>query len=156
MHSYCLHHSSRLLSPAISPEISLHLRYCLDDISLRQSCANWPTPWLPPAPAPSLKTGFEDCTGAMPTMDSVNSDSGGGAAAAAPLAGGAPVVPELYAPIAARTGLLGMRLKVRRQLRAEEEKPKLLLGTLRLAEASVRCRCSTCHDRSECRPPIVP
>ena len=112
--------------------------YSLDDISLTQSCENWPTPWLPLAPLGSLYTGFEDCTGAIPRMDSAtlgggardSATSGGGSS------GGSPISAELYAPMAARTGQLGMRLKVRRHLRMEEERPKLILGSLILADAS--------------------
>jgi hypothetical protein len=122
--------------------------YSLDDISLTQSCENWPTPWLPPAPLGSLYTGFEDCTGAIPRMDSATSSgvardsatSSGGARDRATSgvgsSGGSPIAAELYAPMAARTGQLGMRLKVRRHLRMDEERPKLILGSLILADAS--------------------
>jgi len=122
--------------------------YSLDDISLTQSCENWPTPWLPPAPLGSLYTGFEDCTGAIPRMDSATSSGGarysatssGGARDSATSgvgsSGGSPIAAELYAPMAARTGQLGMRLKVRRHLRIDEERPKLILGSLILADAS--------------------
>ena len=112
--------------------------YSLDDISLTQSCENWPTPWLPPAPLGSLYTGFEDCTGAIPRMDSATSSGGARDSATSGVgsSGGSPIAAELYAPMAARTGQLGMRLKVRRHLRIDEERPKLILGSLILADAS--------------------
>ena len=68
--------------------------------------------------------------GAAVTDGPGGNSSGGGSS------GGSPISAELYAPMAARTGQLGMRLKVRRHLRMEEERPKLILGSLILADAS--------------------
>ena len=71
-------------------------------------------------------------------MDSATSSGGARDSATSGVgsSGGSPIAAELYAPMAARTGQLGMRLKVRRHLRMDEARPKLILGSLILADAS--------------------
>ena len=99
--------------------------YFIDDITLQQSCANWPTPWLPQLPSARLETSFEDCSMAQPAFEL--GDVGG--------ATGDAIEAELYSQTAARTGRFGARLNVKQPLPAGMAKPKLRLGTLRLASA---------------------
>ena len=98
--------------------------YYLDDISLQQSCANWPTPWLPPPPSSRLETGFEECSPSSAPAFELGDDAGDYVDA------------ELYSQIAARSGRFGARLTVHKPIPPAASLPKLRVGTLRLADAA--------------------
>ena len=116
--------------------------YFIDDVSLVQSCENWPTPAAPPTVGETRER-LEDCStgGAVPTFElggkagepvgEGKEEEGSGSTPSKALS----VDAQLYSEVAARSGRFGARITVHRPPPVTVPRPKLRLGTLRLAPA---------------------